>query len=119
MEELIQQIEALVCSSRLHDGRVEFALYGKTGRLYFDATLMGLVARNDCPAYTYRIDDALTLVPNGWTTLISIGNVTMVELTDCTQGAEVAPQTVEATAATPALAITAAALRARLAVDLK
>lgn len=67
----------------------------------------------DAPAYTASLDAALTLVPDGWayafsSNLIGPGNVAGCQRRDPFGGSE-------ATAATPALALCAAALRARAA----
>lgn len=63
--------------------------------------------------YTASLDAAMSLVPEGCTWNLSVGRVAIVQVTDCTGGPTVAPPDFEAHAATPAIALCAAALKAR------
>lgn len=63
--------------------------------------------------YTASLDAAMSLLPEGCTWNLSVGRVAIVQVTDCTGGPTVAPPDFEATAATPAIALCAAALKAR------
>lgn len=53
------------------------------------------------------------LVPEGCTWQLSVGRVSIAQVTDCTDGPTVPPPDFDATAATPAIALCAAALKSR------
>lgn len=67
------------------------------------------------PGFTASIDAALTLVPIGWETAIYIGGESanvQLETQDMRERFALNAEIIDGTAATPALALTAAALRA-------
>lgn len=118
---LAERVMALTGHCRLHDGRIEFALHGQKGRLRFDPDLRGLVARNDCPHYTLSLDDARSLIPpapDHWPQVVMTGtnpNNPSKERERVEIWVKGKRKPVRSNAATPALALTAAALLARAA----
>jgi hypothetical protein len=104
---LAERVKALAGPDRLYDGRIEFALHGKTGRLYLDINRGGYVARGDCPQFTASLDAAMSLVPERWTLDLQVRSHFSHAFLECQDnGREVSAQN----AATPALALCAAAL---------
>lgn len=99
MNDLIERIEAASKGSRaldweihVHDGIDGKGMYGPH------------------PRYSFSIDAALTLVPEGWTWMLD----TMEGRNEaCVHGNGPVPDSAYVTAATPALALCAAALKAR------
>lgn len=65
------------------------------------------------PKWLTSLDAAMSLVPEGCTWQLSVGRVSLAQVTDCTGGPTVPPPDFDATAATPAIALCAAALRLR------
>jgi hypothetical protein len=105
---LAERVEALAEPDREVDAQV--------GR-YFAAQYLGYVPwepQTGCAKFTDSLDAAMSLVPSGWqwTVSLSLGRVNIAIVTVLHDDSLVAPLEYEATAPTPALALTAAALRA-------
>ena len=113
---LAERVEALEGPDREVDREIALASGDyKTGR-----GREGMLAHKDTPnqfsysvpAYTASLDAAMMLVPEGWSGPLHIGGkYSHAELTTCECGEWIDIEVVNC--ATPALALTAAALRAR------
>jgi len=119
-EELIAQLESASSPSRKLDGMIFKAVFGKPQdrwELFEDDVWMRQYPEDRCaydppPHYTTSIDAAITLIPKGWDYCIRCdeapGFANVHKLTAQNDG----PRNV-AYASSPALAVCAAALKAR------
>jgi hypothetical protein len=101
---LADEIERLDGPSREMDGTIYVAIYGPDKRM-----VCGDATADDVPAYTASLDAALTLMPEGSPMELHIRS----NMTDAYVWPDDREDGIRGHAATPSLALCAAALRAR------
>lgn len=124
LNELADRVEALDRPSREVDAEIAVTVLGmeRDGSMFFGKDEDYVLERDyyaldggprELPAYTASLDAAMSLVPEGWHVSINAGRINLVVLTGESDDPMVPPPDIESsTAATPALALVAASLRA-------